>query len=159
MTLVSWSPRTRWRLEFCLVHELSVFQTCWICKHIFWFFETTWNIKLYCILMNSLFRVQSRCLSCAFKPRLVHDFQKNIMFPPFRGDLLRCFVLGQGVPTLMLHLTQMKRSTWWDRDGNVYYKFNAPKLLQDCMLSVELKWYTNELVQWLGGGGGCRVGW
>ena len=47
----------------------------------------------------------------------------------------------------MLHLTQVKISTWWDRDGNVYDKFNAPKRLQDCMLSVELKWLTNEQVQ------------
>ena len=35
-----------------------------------------------------------------------------------------------------LHLTQVKMSTWLDRDGNVYNKFNAPKLLHDCMLSV-----------------------
>ena len=29
--------------------------------------------------------------------------------------------------------------TWYDRDDNVYDKFNAPKCLWDCMLSVELK--------------------
>ena len=29
-----------------------------------------------------------------------------------------------------------------------YIKFNSPKRLQDCMLSVELKWDTNEQVQW-----------
>ena len=28
---------------------------------------------------------------------------------------------------------------------------NAPKWLQDCMLSVKLKWHTNEHVQWPGG--------
>ena len=32
-----------------------------------------------------------------------------------------------------------------------YIKFNAPKRLQDCMLSVELKWHTNEQVQRPGG--------
>ena len=30
--------------------------------------------------------------------------------------------------------------------------FNATKWLQDCMHSVELKWHTNEQVQWPGGG-------
>ena len=29
----------------------------------------------------------------------------------------------------------------------MYDEFNAPKRLQDCMLSVELKWHTNEQVQ------------
>ena len=33
----------------------------------------------------------------------------------------------------------------------VYDKFNAPKWLPDCMISVELKWHTNEQVQWPGG--------
>ena len=39
----------------------------------------------------------------------------------------------------MLHLTQVKMSTRYDRDGNVYNKINAPKWLKDCRLSVELK--------------------
>ena len=41
-------------------------------------------------------------------------------------------------------------SSLQDRDGNVYDKFNAPKWLQVCMISVELKlkWHTNEQVQW-----------
>ena len=30
--------------------------------------------------------------------------------------------------------------------SNVYDKFNAPKWMQDCMLSGELKWHTNERV-------------
>ena len=51
----------------------------------------------------------------------------------------------------MLHLTEVKMSTWLDRDGNVYDKLNAPKWLQDCMLSVELKSHTKEQVQWPGG--------
>ena len=41
--------------------------------------------------------------------------------------------------------------TWQDRDDNVYEKFNAPKWLQDCILSIELKWHTIEQVQWPGG--------
>ena len=48
-------------------------------------------------------------------------------------------------------------STWYDRGGNVYAKFNAPKWLHDCMLSVELKWQTKKQVQ--SPGGGCKVGW
>ena len=44
------------------------------------------------------------------------------------------------------------KCTWLDRDDNVYEEFNAPKWVQDCMLSVELKWHTiNEKVQWPGG--------
>ena len=31
---------------------------------------------------------------------------------------------------------------------NVYDTFNAPKWLQDCMLTGKLKWHTNEVVQW-----------
>ena len=33
------------------------------------------------------------------------------------------------------------------RDGNVYDKFNAPKWLQDCMLSVGMRWHMNDQVQ------------
>ena len=47
--------------------------------------------------------------------------------------------LGKALNTQMLHLTQVKMSTC--RDGNV------PKWLQNCMLSVELRWNTNEQVQ------------
>ena len=36
-------------------------------------------------------------------------------------------------------------------DGNVYDKFKAAAGLY--MLSMELKWHTNEQVQWPGGGG------
>ena len=46
-----------------------------------------------------------------------------------------------------LHPQMVKMSTCWDRDGNVYDKFNAPKWLQNCTLSVELRWHTNEQVQ------------
>ena len=35
------------------------------------------------------------------------------------------------------------RPSWYDRDGSVYDKSNAPKWLQDYMLSEELKWHTN----------------
>ena len=33
------------------------------------------------------------------------------------------------------------------KDDNVYDKFIAPKWLQDCIISVELKWHKNELVK------------
>ena len=33
----------------------------------------------------------------------------------------------------------------------MYDKFNAPKLLQGCMLSGELKWHRNEQDQYSGG--------
>ena len=33
----------------------------------------------------------------------------------------------------------------------MYETFNAPKWLHDCMLSVELRWHTNEQAQWPGG--------
>ena len=36
--------------------------------------------------------------------------------------------------------------TWLERDGNVYAKFNASKLLQRSMLSMELKRQANEQV-------------
>ena len=41
-----------------------------------------------------------------------------------------------------------------DLAGNMYDKFNASKWLQDCMLSIELKWRTNERSSDQGGGGG-----
>ena len=44
-------------------------------------------------------------------------------------------------------------STWWGGDVNVYDKYIAPKLLQDCMIYVELKWHMDEQVEWPGGGG------
>ena len=52
--------------------------------------------------------------------------------------------LGKALHPQMLHLTQVKMSTWLDWGGNVYDKLNAQKRLQDCMLSVELKWHTNK---------------
>ena len=63
--------------------------------------------------------------------------------------LRHCFdivSLGKALHPQMIHWTQVKKSTWWDRDGNVYDISNAPKWLQDSMLSVELIWHTNEQV-------------
>ena len=52
--------------------------------------------------------------------------------------MVHCFVvvsLGKKLYTVMIHLTQMKMSTWLDSDGNVYDKLDPSKWLQDCMLS------------------------
>ena len=58
--------------------------------------------------------------------------------------------LGKALQPQMLHLTLEEMSTWWDGDVNVYDKHDkyiAPKWLQDCMLSVELKWHMDEQVE------------
>ena len=52
------------------------------------------------------------------------------------------------------HFT-FKCFTWirWKNEylvGSVYDQVNVPKWLQNCMLSVESKWHTNEQVQWPG---------
>ena len=64
-----------------------------------------------------------------FRTRLVQDFQRNIMFLPSQSWYI----------VLML-------CPWYDRDCNVYDKLHAPRWLQNGMLSVELKWHTNEQV-------------
>ena len=46
--------------------------------------------------------------------------------------------LGKALHPRMLHLTQVKMSTWKDRDHNMYDKFTAQKWLRDCMRSVVL---------------------
>ena len=91
---------------------------------------------------------------------LLQDFQRNIIFLPsqYWDVVLMLCPLGKAHNPKMLHLIQMKMITWWDRDGNVYNKFNAPKWLQDCMLSVGLRWHTNEQVQWPRGKN-VKVGW
>ena len=55
------------------------------------------------------------------------------------GHCFNVVSLGKPLHPQMLHLTQVKMSSWQVRDGDVYDKFNAPKWLQNCMLSVELK--------------------
>ena len=52
--------------------------------------------------------------------------------------------LGKALYHHKLHLTQAYMSYWLDRDDIVYDKLIAPKWLQDCIFSVELKWHTNE---------------
>ena len=55
-----------------------------------------WRVALY----------QCYCLPCGFEPRLVQDFQRNIMFPPFRyWDI--AVSLGKTLYPHMLHLTQV----------------------------------------------------
>ena len=75
--------------------------------------------------------------------------RRNITVPSSQyWDIVSMFVsLGKALNRHMLNLTKVKMSTWKDKDGNVYDKFNAPKLLHDCMLAVELKWHTHEQVQ------------
>ena len=69
------------------------------------------------------------------------------VFPSILGHYLDVVFLGKAFHPQMLHLTQVKMSTWYDRDGNVYDKSYAPKRLHVCMLSVELKWHLNEQVE------------
>ena len=57
------------------------------------------------------------------------------------GNCFDVVSLGETLNPQMLYLTQVKISTWWGRDGNEY---NAPKWLQDCMLTVGLRWHTND---------------
>ena len=45
-----------------------------------------------------------------------------------------------------------------DRYYNVYDKLKAPNWLKDCVLSVELKWHTNQQV-YSDQGVKCNVGW
>ena len=54
---------------------------------------------------------------------------------------------GYSVALCRCRCMSMKRSTLWDRAGNVYDKCNAPKWLHDCMPSVELRWHTNKQIQ------------
>ena len=67
-------------------------------------------------------------------------FNEISCFSPLHpGTLFRCCVLGQDTSPSNALLDSGEMSTWWNRDGNVYDKFNAPIWLQDCMLSVEFK--------------------
>ena len=49
------------------------------------------------------------------------------------------------IPLLVDTLPDFGFLGWWN------HKFNAPKWLQDCMLSVELRWHTNKQIQCPGG--------
>ena len=76
-------------------------------------------------------------------------FRETSCFSPLNlRTLLRRCVLGQGTSPSNASLDSDENEYLvYDRDGNVYDTFNAPKRLQDCMLSVELKCHTNEQVQ------------
>ena len=54
--------------------------------------------------------------------------------------------LGAGGFSEKYHVSPLS-ILWYCFDG----VFNAPKWLQDCMLSLTLRWHTNEQVQWPGG--------
>ena len=105
-------------------------KSCWI-----------WSISCCFVVFAALF------LSCPYA-----FFQRNIMFLPSQSwDIVSMLCPWARHLTLKCFtLTQVKTSTWWDRDGNVYDNFNAPKWLQDCMLYVDLKWHTTKQVQWPG---------
>ena len=60
--------------------------------------------------------------------------------------------LGKALNPQMLHLTQVEMSTWLTGDGNVYDKFNVPKCLQSCMLSMEKFTQMNRSIDQGGGG-------
>ena len=81
--------------------------------------------------------------------RIFRENYYQVSLLPILGHCFDVVSLGKALNPQMLHLTQARRSTRCDRDrpNNVYDKFNAPKWLQDCMLSVELRWHTNEQVQ------------
>ena len=72
------------------------------------------------------------------------------------GTLFRCCALGKGsLPShasLDLSVNEYLVGQRWPC---VRY---ASKWLQECMLSMELKWHTNEQVQWPGGKN-VKVGW
>ena len=94
------------------------------------------NIAACCVVSNSAWcRILSR-------EEKYHGSLLSILGHCFDG-----VSLGKALNRHMLNLTKVKMSTWKDKDGNVYDKFNAPKLLHDCMLAVELKWHTHEQVQ------------
>ena len=74
-------------------------------------------------------------------------FQRDIMFLPSQSwDIVR--MLCPWTRHFIL-----KYFTWlrWKWVSGRTEMFNAPKRLWDCMLSVEMRWHTNEQVQWPGG--------
>ena len=92
------------------------------------------------------------CLPCGFASLLVQDFQRNIMFLPSQyWDIVSMLCLWAS------HLT-LKCFTWLRWKGVPGRTEMAMCMISsmrrnDCrpMLSVELRWHTNEQVQWPGG--------
>ena len=81
-------------------------------------------------------------------------FKELSCFSPLKlGTLSRCWVLGQCTSPSNASLDSGEDEYLvgqrWQCVG--YDKFSAPKRLQYCLLSVDLKWYTTEQVQWYGG--------
>ena len=86
-------------------------------------------------------------------PAWCRIFWEISCFSPLNlGTLLRCCVLGQGTSPSNVSLDsgeneylvgQRWQFVWWVQC--------AETAAQDCMLSVELKWHTNEQAQWPGG--------
>ena len=68
-------------------------------------------------------------------------FYKTVMILPSQRCNIASMLASSGLNDYLL--------PGYERDGNVYDKFNAPKWLQVCTrLSVGLKRHTNNLVQW-----------
>ena len=84
-----------------------------------------------------------------FQIPLGGGFSKKYHVSPLSllGHCFNVVSLGKALNHQKLHLTQVKMSTWKDKDGNVYDKFKALKWPQDCMFSVGSRWHTNEQVQ------------
>ena len=69
-------------------------------------------------------------LSAGFSDKY-HVFLLSILGHCFND--VSSWSLGKTILHQMLHLTQVKTSTWWDRYDNVCDWLLAPKLLQCCM--------------------------
>ena len=82
-------------------------------------------------------------------PTLGVDFLRNIMPPPPFNvgiSLFRFCVLGQGILLLCASLDSGVNEYLVGQRWQ-YVREIQPKWLQDCMLSVELKYHTNEQVR------------
>ena len=82
------------------------------------------------------------CAFCAEFSEKYHVSPLSIL-----GSCFHNVSLGKALNPQMFHVTM---STLYDRNCNVYDKFNAPEWLQNCMFPAGLKWHTNEQVEWPG---------
>ena len=78
-----------------------------------------------------------------FQTRLGAEYSEKCHVSPLSmfEHMFRCCVRGQNTLPSHASLVSCVKSTLLDRDSNMC---DAPKWLQDCMLSVELKWHTND---------------
>ena len=73
-------------------------------------------------------------------PPLGAGFSEKIHVSPLSilGHYFDVVSLGKALHSQMLHLAQVKMSTWYDRDGDMYDKSNARKWLQDCYTQLSV---------------------